>query len=674
MSHSSSGCYVIDSDFNVVNVNATAKALYPQLEIGKKCYTCLMGIGQPCGPCPVVHGRKGPSTYVDPIRNISEIVDAVDIDVEGIGPCHALVFSTVEHDATFAATLPTTAEGLKNLALVKALTADYYDVFSVSLSDGKMTLYRHNGKPLSADSIYKQIEFYEQGIENHIVHHVYDEDQEMMRQKSSLGYLREVLKNTESIVIHYRVLWQGAIHYFYRKIVRIGEPDSFEHIVVGVACEDEEVKSREEQLTLQNNLRRVEHSTSTGLLTKEAFFIYGDKLLKDYPDREFDFCILRLENLGSINHQYGRLAGDKSVQLIGEILKTYEQETSCIAYFGDGLYGSLTESTSTEFRTNAIFQFRDTILEHSDIKNLALKWSLYKAIQRDLPVEAVYEKVAYALSTVRSTMHQEYVEFDQAMIDRLDWDQFVETSFKDALSAGEFVAWYQPKYSVHTRKIVGAEALVRWRRPNGDLIPPDRFIPVLENSGLIRMLDEAVFRQTCELQRTISEQGLSPLSISVNLSRASIFTNDIAQAYSEIAKFFSVAPRTIPIEITESAAVRAEKIGEFANSLIEKGFVLHMDDFGSGYSSLASLQAIPFESIKLDKSLIDFIGTQNGENLLKHTIAFAKESKMSIIAEGVETMEQYYFLKVAGCDAIQGYYFSKPVTKEEFLRMLKAES
>lgn len=670
MNNQSSGVYVIDSEYNIINVNDTAKKVYPTLKVGEKCYKCLMGLDEPCGPCPVVNGVKGPTTYTDPIRHISEVVDAVDVNVEGYGECHALVFATVEEEAKFAATLPASAEDLRNLSLVKALTVDYYDVFSVNLNDGVMTLYRHNGKALGPDSIYKQITSYEQGIEDYIKHHVIPEDQEMLREKSSISYLKEALKKSEFIMIHYRVFWNNEIHYFFRKISRIGDADNFDTVVIGIVCEDETIKSQELQMTLQKNLKKVEYSAETGLLTKEAFFVHGNRLLKDNPDKEYDFCILRIDNLTPINHQYGRIAGNKIIQLIGELLKNYENETSCIAYFGSGTFGSLTVGQSTESRKTSVFKFRDDILNSSEIKNISLKWSIYKAIDRNLSVEEVYEKVSYAVTANHDAKFQEYTEFDQEMLEQLDWDNYVENNFKKALADGEFVAWYQPKYDVHSQKIAGAEALVRWVRPNGEIIPPIKFIPVLENCGLIKLLDEEIFRQACEMQKTLTERGLHRIPISVNLSRASIFINDISENYSRIAESYNVEPKWIPIEITESAAVRALRIKEFAASLIEKGFALHMDDFGSGYSSLVSLQVIPFENIKLDKSIVDFIGKANGEAILKHTIAFAKESGMTVTAEGVETLEQYIFLKYAGCDTIQGYYFCEPITAEKLLKEL----
>ena len=202
------------------------------------------------------------------------------------------------------------------------------------------------------------------------------------------------------------------------------------------------------------------------------------------------------------------------------------------------------------------------------------------------------------------------------------------------------------------------------------MISPGDFIPILERCGKINALDEYVFQKVCKFQTELKASGKPEIPISVNLSRASLFTEDIAEIYSRIAQEYGVSPAQIPIEITESAAVRASTIKGFANELINKGFALHMDDFGSGYSSLASLQIIPFELIKLDKTLIDFIGNDGGESLIKHTIAFAKESGMTVVAEGVENFEQYMFLKVVGCDIVQGFYFSKPVAEDVFAEMI----
>lgn len=668
----SSGFYLIDPEYNVISMNDTARNLYPGLKIGEKCYKCLMNLDSPCGPCPVVAGIQGPRTYTDPIRKISETVDAVEVPVEGHGLCHALVFSTVGIDAEFAATLPTSAEELKQLSLIKALTIDYYDVMSVSLSDGRMKLYRHNGKAVDLASVYGQLDSYLDGLENYIEKYVYPDDQENMRACGSLEYIKNQLMQQESFSVHYRVILNGELHYYYRMIVRIGEVESFENVVIGVACEDETVLNYRRLIELEKRLKQVNRDSLTGLYTKEAFMERGNRLLSRETECLYDFCILKVENISLINHQYGELIVNKVIQLIGRLLKEYVTEDNVMAYLGNGMFASLSQNTPDPVRKKDIYKLRGDILRLSEIKNISLKWSIYKEIRNGSSLSEIYEKTTYALSTIRASMHEDYVEFNQAMIEKMERETRIENTFEESLENGEFIAWFQPKYSVKSQRIVGAEALVRWIRPDGSMVLPAEFIPTLEKCGKINQLDAYVFGQVCRIQQYLKTIGILDLPISVNLSRASMFTENIAKKYFDMAEMYEVETKNIPIEITESAAIRATSIRSFAKELIDKGFVLHMDDFGSGYSSLASLHVIPFESIKLDKSLVDFIGDYNGENLLKHVVEFAKESGKTVVAEGVESYEQYLYLKIIGCDAIQGYYFSKPVDEETFINFLKS--
>ena len=222
--------------------------------------------------------------------------------------------------------------------------------------------------------------------------------------------------------------------------------------------------------------------------------------------------------------------------------------------------------------------------------------------------------------------------------------------------------------------MVGAEALIRWRGKDGNLISPAEFIPLFETDGLIPILDEYVFKKVCEYQKMRLEKGKIIVPISVNLSRASMFKKDFIKNYAKIANDMGISRSCVPIEITESMAVKSSSVKSFAEELINEGFSLHMDDFGAGYSSLASLQILRFDVIKLDKSLIDFIGTQSGESLIKHTVAFAKESGMKVVAEGVEKKEQLDFLRKINCDYIQGFYFAAPMPQKEFDKLLTGDS
>lgn len=671
MNSISSGCYVIDSDYNIISANDTAKDIYPQLEVGKKCYSCLMGLDAPCGPCPVVNKVKGPRVYTDPIRGISESVDAVELNVPNHGKCHALVFSTVGELESFAATLPHSALELKNLALIKALTADYLDVFSVDLSNHEIEFYRHDANAISADSKFSQLLPYEDELTKYVEKYVHEDDKNRILYECSLSNIKNELRDKEFMTIHYKVIVNEEIRYIYRRIVRAGSAASFSHIIVGIASEDEIVLSKQRERILEQNLSEVEIDSLTGLYTKEAFIIHGQELLSKFPEKEFDFCVLKLYNFDLITHQYGYAAGERLLSLIGKHLKEYDNETTCLSYFGEGIFASFTENYDADLRQKTVMHFKDIIIQDSPIKNIAPKWAIYQTPRHDLSVSHIIENTFFALTTIKDSRNKEYISFSQNMVDMMEWEKNVENTFESALENNEFVAWYQPIYSVKTKEIISAEALVRWITPDGHIIQPARFIPILEQLGKIHQLDTYIFKKVCEFQARLQETGINDLPISVNYSRAGMFNESVALNYANIVKSYGVSAKNIPIEITESAAVRSADIKSYAAELMKYGFCLHMDDFGSGYSSMASLQIIPFKGIKIDKSLVDFIGTDNTESLLRHTISFAKECGMKVIAEGVENYEQYLFLKYAGCDAVQGFYFSKPVDENTFLNMMQ---
>ena len=223
---------------------------------------------------------------------------------------------------------------------------------------------------------------------------------------------------------------------------------------------------------------------------------------------------------------------------------------------------------------------------------------------------------------------------------------------------------------MNTENIVGAEALVRWQKPDGTLISPGAFIPLFESDGLVVHLDEYVFENVCQFQKERMENKLPMVPISVNLSRASIHFNDVVEHYVDIVNQKQIPFECVPIELTESATLYSEKILEITDQLVKAGFKLHMDDFGSGYSSLVTLNMKCFDTLKIDKSLIDYIGDSNGERLLVHTIALAKELGICVTAEGVESQEQVEFLKNIDCDSIQGFYYSKPLPLTEYEMLL----
>lgn len=285
-------------------------------------------------------------------------------------------------------------------------------------------------------------------------------------------------------------------------------------------------------------------------------------------------------------------------------------------------------------------------------------------------IEHTYNEAIIAKNKVKTHHVNSIGFFDDSDTDIIKKEHSLLDSFDIAISNNEITIWFQPKYSPSTNKLCGAEALVRWIKKNNTVISPAEFIPILERNNRIGELDEYIFRNVCLYQKKWLDKGVDIVPVSVNLSRASLNYINIVNRYKKITDLVGIAPSYIPIEITETAAITNSQIDIITDLFIKAGFSLQMDDFGSGYSSLSSLNTKRFDTIKLDKSLVDFIGTFRGDRLLVHTISLAKELGIRITAEGVERSKQVEFLRLNGCDNIQGYFYSKPVDLNMYEKLL----
>ena len=285
-------------------------------------------------------------------------------------------------------------------------------------------------------------------------------------------------------------------------------------------------------------------------------------------------------------------------------------------------------------------------------------------------INEAYSKAKLAREYVIAGTEQQYAFYDDTDRVKRQYEKQLEERFPSALEREEFEVWYQPKYSASDCTIVGSEALVRWRKENGEMISPGEFIPLFERDGKIMKLDEYMFRTVCWQQKKRLDEGKVVYPVSVNVSRASLYCIDIHKRYSEIMRECGIDPQYIQIEVTETIMEEKTDISELLNKFRQMGIKVLMDDFGTGYSSLATLSTQCFDTLKLDKTLIDHIGDKDGETLLYHIIRMGQEMGLHITAEGVEKQEQHKFLQNLKCDDIQGFYFSRPIPKDEYEDML----
>ena len=424
------------------------------------------------------------------------------------------------------------------------------------------------------------------------------------------------------------------------------------------------IKLRESVLTLT----AVEHDELTGIYTRQAFFYHAKTHLKAKAEERFHLIVADIRDFKLINSSYGDKIGD---EVLCYLAKTYTK------MFRDGLvsrYGSDQFVCMTygdwDLSLETMKKLTEEIAENAPIPNLMIKYGVYEDVGTSLPISVICDRGFMAIRSIRDNYEHSIAYYTEEMNQKQMQDRALENRFESAISNKEFVAYFQPKYDVKTEKIVGAESLVRWINSDGSMVMPGDFIPLYERDGLIVRLDEYIFRHVCEFQRELMEKGQELLPISVNLSRASIHHIGVVDRYVEIVKETGIPFSCVSIELTETATLNNVKIRDFTERLVNAGFALHMDDFGSGYSSLITLSELPFNTLKIDKSLVDCIGQQKGRMVVQQVIILAHGLGMNVIAEGVETAEQVELLREMECDDIQGFYYSRPLPRDEFIKKL----
>ncbi|MDX5727831.1 putative bifunctional diguanylate cyclase/phosphodiesterase, partial [Clostridioides difficile] len=292
----------------------------------------------------------------------------------------------------------------------------------------------------------------------------------------------------------------------------------------------------------------------------------------------------------------------------------------------------------------------------------------YKISKSDNDINTIMDRANTARKTIKGGHKNSFAFYDKEMHKKILKEKEIENSMVDALNNGEFIVYFQPKYSLSDYQIIGAEALVRWDNPQKGLIPPIEFIPVFERNGFIVNIDFYVFEEVCKKIREWMDEGQKVVPISVNLSRMHFVNSNFIEEFKLIVDKYKIPTRLIELELTETAVLdNIEGLLDTMNNLKEKGFVISMDDFGTGYSSLNLLKELPVDILKLDRAFFTEKDESNNEKIvISNVIKMAKELKMKVISEGVETISQVEFLKQIGCDMVQGYLFSKPMPVKEF--------
>ncbi len=406
----------------------------------------------------------------------------------------------------------------------------------------------------------------------------------------------------------------------------------------------------------------------TGGDTFAKFQMDYEETVSGCPNVSFALLSLDLNRFKMINDMYGSEEGDRILQNMDRIWKEiFREHEYCGHRMADRFAVLLTYQSREELELR-IRDYRKLLRETTKNRyNLSLRIGVYLLQGTKESFSTAYSRSMMAFAAAKDSEKHFYAFYNEEMEEQLIWEKLVEDDFDTALKNKEFVVFYQAKINSETQQITGAEALVRWIRPDGTIIPPGRFIPVLENNDSIVELDRYMFREVCLQQKQWLDEGKSIVPVSVNLSRVQLADRNLVDYYQRILDETGLPPEYIGLEFTESAMFNNEEIlRDTVDRLHDMGMKVLIDDFGVGYSSMMSLKVIPVDILKVDKSFIDSIGDERGDKIVISIIEFATSLGMSVTAEGVENDEQYQFLQAHRCDDIQGYYFSRPVPADEY--------
>ena len=372
---------------------------------------------------------------------------------------------------------------------------------------------------------------------------------------------------------------------------------------------------------------------------------------------------------------YGIEAGQFILNRAAEILaRTAEERHGAVGALGEENFGLLV--SYDEAWVNGLFdEMKSMIRSVSDSDGFLPIFGIAKADGTDADLRETFNHAALTVEEIERDQHTRIRIYDSAIHQQNSREYRILYAFRTALERGNIVFWLQPQCSMPERRIVGAEALARWQMDDGNFLSPAVFIPILEKYGAVTALDKSIWESVCRWIRSWIDRGYTPLPISVNISRIDFFTIDVPAVLGKLISRYEIPPRYLKVEITESAYARdSEIIRENVGRLREMGFMVLMDDFGSGYSSLNMLKDLNLDVIKLDAQFLHLESQrEKGASILESVVHMTRNLGTPIIVEGVETAQQLAYLTDLGCRYVQGFYFYRPMPLAEFEKIIREE-
>ena len=422
----------------------------------------------------------------------------------------------------------------------------------------------------------------------------------------------------------------------------------------------------EEKIRVKKEMYEATHDRLTGLYTREYLYRQISETLQNNRDQRYAIIYIDVRNFKIVNDIFGTEFGDYAIKYIADRIRFHSSKKT--------VYGRLVGDT---FGMLAAHDFFDPDLIESELANFRIKkddidhpllvhLGVYEVTDHDMDVSVMFDRAHISLSSIKEEFGTHIAFYDETMKSQILWNQNLSSELDNAINERQIIPYLQP-IADPSGNIIGAEALARWNHPKEGFLPPSSFISLFEDNGMIVKLDKYMWRCACEILSHWVEEGKDRF-ISVNISTKDFYFMDVVSEFKKLVKEFKLDPSRLRIEITETVMVNnTDLMIRILESFKKEGFIVEMDDFGSGYSSLSMLKDIPVDVLKID---MKFLQTSNDREkdltIMENIINLSEGLGLISLTEGVETEEQYNTLVNMGCKLFQGYYFAKPMPIEDF--------
>lgn len=424
----------------------------------------------------------------------------------------------------------------------------------------------------------------------------------------------------------------------------------------------------EEHRRIEREIYRSTHDSLTGLLTKQYLYERIRKLLNESDETDYAAIFVDVKNFKIVNDIFSTAFGDKALQQIADwIRNNISSDSLCGRLMGD-TFGIFMPAKQLEEDKKKIeneltnFVVTDGNIEH----RLLIHIGIYEAVEKSVNVSVMFDRAHLALSTISDNYKKHIAYYDDQLREKMLWEQQITTELPEAIQKNHILPYLQP-ITDRSGKVIGAEALARWIHPEHGFMSPAMFIPILEKNSLITEIDRHIWRCACKILSEWKKAHID-LFLSVNISPKDFYFIDIVSEITGLVKEFDIEPEKLRIEITETVMINdvKEKF-KTLEVLREAGFIVEMDDFGSGFSSLNLLKDMPVDVLKIDMKFLSAPeNSTKSQTIIRNIIRMSEDLNIVTLTEGVETEQQYSELSEMGCKMFQGYYFAKPLPQKDF--------